>query len=288
VDVGAVSHIGKVRDANEDAYVVCRAGRFLERLLSNLPESVLAQRFEEPGYILLVADGMGGMAAGDVASHTALTTIIQLVLNAPKWALKLDDPATREAEIREMWERARGYLAGVHAAIRRRAASDPSLAGMGTTLTGAYSVGADLFVLHVGDSRAYLFRGGRVQRITRDHNLAQSYVDLGILRAGDVEAHRLRHILTRAVGGPDEEVHGDLHALRLAHGDRLLLCTDGLTNLVDEEEMAEVLGTSGSSQEACQKLVDLALDYGGTDNVTAIVASYAVSEGVADAYGSLA
>lgn len=274
IDTAARTHIGKVRETNEDGYVVCRAGRYLERVTSSLPESVLAPRSEDTGAIMMVADGMGGMAAGEVASHTALATMIKLILNAPRWALAFDDPATRVAEIEEVWQRAREFLAKVHDAVRQQAAADPSLAGMGTTLTAAYSVGTDLFVVHVGDSCAYLCRNGRVEKITRDHTLAQSYVDLGILEEGDEKARRLRHVLTQAVGGPDEQVHADLHGLAVAPGDRLLLCTDGLTNHIEIDEIAEVLCSSRSSQEACDRLVDLALDYGGLDNVTAIVASY--------------
>lgn len=274
IDVGALSDIGKHRETNEDAYAVCRLGRTVDRVLSNLPESMLPPRSEEAGYVLLVADGMGGMAAGEVASHTALAKTIQLILNAPKWALKLDDPATRETEIEAMWQRARDYLAHVHAEIRGQAERDPNLKGMGTTFTGAYSVGSDLFVLHLGDSRAYFFHDGRVKKITRDHTVAQSYLDMGILRESDEETHRLRHVLTRAIGAPDESIDADMHALTVSRGDRILLCTDGLSNLVDEEEMAEVLATGASSQDACRMLVDLALDYGGLDNITAVVASY--------------
>jgi len=275
IDLGALTDIGKHRETNEDAYAVCRIGRTVERILSNLPESMLAPRSEEGGVVMMVADGMGGMAAGEVASHAALARTFQLILNAPKWALRLDDPATRESEIAEMWERARGYLRRVHAEIRSWADQDPNLKGMGTTLTGAYSVGSDLFVLHLGDSRAYLLHDGKVRKITRDHTVAQSYVDMGILRESDEETHRLRHVLTRAIGGPDDTIDADIHALQVVRGDRVLLCTDGLSNLVDEDEMAEVLSTGASSQDACRMLVDLALDYGGLDNITAVVASYA-------------
>ncbi len=273
-DVAAITDIGRVRETNEDAYLVGRIGRYFERLSSNLPDVLVPARSEECGTLMMVADGMGGMAGGEVASHTAIARMVQMVFASPKWALKLDDPSTREAEIQQMWARGRAYLAAAHAAVRGRAAADPNLAGMGTTLTSAYSVGTDLFVLHVGDSRAYLFHDGRVQKITRDHTMAQSFLDMGIIREEDSEAQRLRRVLTQAVGGPGEEVDADLHALKIGHGDRLVLCTDGLTNLLDEEEMAETLGAGGSSQDACRALVDLALDYGGLDNITAIVASF--------------
>src|SRR5262249_49203593 len=269
IDVGALTDIGKHRETNEDAYAVCRIGRTVERLLSNLPEPLLAPPCDESGRVVLRAAAMEGVAGGEVASHAALAKTFQLILNAPKWALRLDDPATRETEIAEMWERARGYVSRVHAEIRGWADKCPNLKGMGTTLTGAYTTGSDLFVLHLGDSRAYLFRQAKVCKITHDHTVAQSYVDMGILRESDEQAQRLRHVLTRAIGGPDDTVDADIHALQVGPGDRVLLCTDGLSNLVDEEEMAGVLATDASSQDACRMLVDLALEYGGLDNITA-------------------
>ena len=278
LDVGAVSDIGKVRPSNQDGYVVCRLGRSLERVSSNLPEAALASRSEEAGYILMVADGMGGAAGGEVASTTALTSAIRLVMAAPKWALRLEDPATREAEIQQMWERGRGYLAGIHAAVKKLAAADPSLAGMGTTFTSAFTVGTDLFVIHVGDSRAYLWSGGSLQRITRDHTLAQQYVDLGVLDESDPATNRFRHVLTQAVGDPHDELRASLHALRVADGDRLLLCTDGLTNEVGDEELSDLLGRDVPSQAACDAMLKLALDRGARDNVTAVVARFFVSE----------
>ena len=274
LDVASLSHIGLVRETNEDAYVVVRTGRYMERIESNLPESLVAPRTEESAHILMVADGMGGMAAGEVASRTALATAVRLILHAPRWALKLDDPATRETEIAQMWERARGYLSGIHAAIREQAERDPSLAGMGTTLTGAYCVGHDLFVLHVGDSRAYLFRRNELNKITRDHTIAQEFEDAGMVTSGDQLDDRLRNVLTRAVGGPDDEIEGDLHHLRLAAGDRLMLCSDGLTGMAGEAEIAEILAVARSSEGACQALLDLALERGGRDNITVIVATF--------------
>jgi protein phosphatase len=224
----------------------------------------------------MVADGMGGAAGGEVASSTALTSAIRLVLGAPKWALHLEDPATREAEIQQMWERGRGYLAGIHAEVKKRAAADPSLAGMGTTFTAAFTVGYDLFLIHVGDSRAYLWSGGRLQRITRDQTLAQEYVDLGVMQEDDPAALHYRHVLTQAVGDPQDELKASLHALRVADGDRLLICTDGLTNEVRDDELRDLLGRDTPSQAACDAMLQLALERGARDNVTAVVARFLV------------
>jgi serine/threonine protein phosphatase PrpC len=276
VEVSALTHRGNVRESNEDAFVVFRTGRYLQRVMSNIPEPDLPSRFEPAGHLMIVADGMGGHRAGEVASRTALMRALELILGSPKWVLKLDDPATRESEIRELLERSRGYLAGVHAAVREQAAGDSELAGMGTTLTGAYSLAADLFVLHVGDSKAFLLRGGTLRKITSDHTVAQRYADLGVIPQADVPGHRLHHVLTRAVGGPDEELEGDLHHVSIEHGDRLLLCSDGLSDTANEAELAAVLAEHPSSDAACRALVGLALQRGGRDNITAIVAGYAL------------
>jgi protein phosphatase len=274
VDVSAATHIGKRRENNEDSYLVVRIGRYLERLCSSLPESDLPPRSEESGIIMVVADGMGGMAAGEVASQTALAKVVQLILRDPRWSLRFADVETREAEIQELWDKARVFLAAIHALVREQAAADPRLAGMGTTLTGVYSLGSDLFVTHVGDSRAYLCRDGAVAKITRDHTMAQNFVDMGVMKEDEARSHRMSHVLTQALGGTGDEIQGDLHALEVKAGDRVLLCTDGLTNLMDPEEIAEILTQATTSKQACDRLVELALDYGGLDNITAIVASY--------------
>jgi len=273
VEIAALTDIGRVREINEDAYLVSRIGRYLERLSSNLPET-LVPHVEESGYIMIVADGMGGVEGGEVASRMALTALIKEMLRSSKWALNLDNPSTRDTEIRELTERAKRYLAAMHDAVRDRAARDPQLAGMGTTYTGAYSLGSDLFALHVGDSKAYLFRNGALLKITHDHTVAQRYADMGMISPEEVATHRMHHVLTRAVGGPDEELEGDLHHLEIRHGDRLLLCSDGLTDMAREEEIAAVLDAQPTSGGASQALVDLALERGGRDNVTVILSNY--------------
>ncbi|TMQ48849.1 MAG: serine/threonine-protein phosphatase [Candidatus Eisenbacteria bacterium] len=275
-EVGALSHRGRVRDANEDAFAVFRMGRYLERVTTNVPEAEFPSRCDEAGHVMIVADGLGGHEAGDVASRSALVNTFQFILRSPRWVLKLDDPATREAEIQELFERSRSYLATVHDALRRQASGDPRLAGMGTTLTVAYLVGRDLFVVHVGDSKAYLIRGGTLRKITRDHTVAQEYADLGMISQEEVASHRMHHVLTRAVGGPEVELEGDMHLLAIEHGDRLLLCSDGLTDMASEPEIAAVLEAQPTSDGACRALVDLALERGGRDNVTVIVAGFTV------------
>jgi len=275
-DIAARTHPG-ARPNNEDAYVACRLGRFMERISSSLTERELPARYDDSGHLLIVGDGVGGAAGGEVASHTALLTLVGQILRSPKWALKLDDPATRETEISELIARSRAYLQQMHAVIRERQAEDPRYEGMGTTFTSAYTVGGDLFIMHVGDSRAYVLREGRLFRITRDHTVAQEYADLGKLKQSEVGQHPLSHSLTRALGAPVDLLQSDTHHRDIEDGDRLLLCSDGLTKVASEEDIAATLGANPSSEDACRALVDLALSRGGPDNITVIVAGYTVS-----------
>ncbi len=144
---------------------------------------------------------------------------------------------------------------------------------MGTTLTMACSLGMDLLIAHVGDSPAYLFRGGKLHRLTRDHTVAQAMAGHGAIATRDIPP-RYHHMLTHAIGIRDAGTQPDICRLHLCDGDRLLLCTDGLTDMADDATIGAVLQNQGSSEDACQALIDLALERGGKDNVTVVVADY--------------
>jgi len=277
VEIAARTDRGKRRERNEDAYIVFRSGRFLERIQSNISEEELGSRFDLAGYLMAVADGMGGAAGGEVASREALVEALRLMLRQPKWLLSLDDPQTREADIQGFFERTKLYVAGMHAALLRHGSEDPTVAGMGTTITVAYSLGSDLFVVQVGDSRAYLHRNGALRHITRDHTVAQSLADAGAIPQEDVAIHPDRHVLTRVVGGHGGSIRGDTHHVPLEPGDAVVLCTDGLTEVAEDEEIARILTDAPSSEAACASLIQLALDRGAPDNVTVIVARYAAA-----------
>jgi protein phosphatase len=274
VDLAALSHPGRVRPHNEDHYLVLRAGRYLRTWMTNLPEGSVPREFEETVYGMAVADGVGGRAAGEVASRLALTLLVELVLDTPDWIFSADEP-----ELTEVFHRAAWRFRTVNAALLERARRDPALAGMGTTLTVAMSLGPDFIVVHVGDSRVYLLRRGVLHRLTRDHTLAQELADLGRLPDEDVATHALRNVLTDAIGLWEEGGEPDVRRLPLADGDRLLLCTDGLTEMVDDATIAAELGRDRPAAEICQALLDLALDRGGLDNVTVVVAGYRIPEG---------
>ena len=269
VDIAALSDPGKVRPHNEDHYLVVRSERALETLLTNLPPGRVPSRFAEVGYGMVVADGMGGAAAGEVASQLAISTLVNLVLHTPDWIMRIGD-----AEAKEVMRRMTDRFQLVDANLREQAEIDPSLAGMGTTMTLAASVGYDLILAHIGDSRAYLLRDGELHQMTRDHTLVQGLVDLRVIRPEQVATHRLKHVLTRVLGASADQMEAEVQRVFLADKDQVLLCTDGLTDMVDSAAIAAGLRHAKSSEEACRALVDKALENGGVDNITVVVARY--------------
>jgi serine/threonine protein phosphatase PrpC len=270
VDLAALTHRGRVRAENEDHYLAVRFNRSLETLFTNVGESLLEPRFEETGYGLLVADGIGGAVGGEIASRTALCKLVELVVNTPDWIMKIgrgDEPAILQ---RRMTQRFRQ----IDETLRKQAKNDQSLAGMGTTLTVAMNLGSDAFIGHIGDSRAYLLRGSKLYQLTRDHTMAQAMIDAGITNPQDAVTRAMRHVLTAALGSTGEQVDPQVQRLRITTGDQILLCTDGLTEMVSEDIIASVLREANTASDACHKLIDLALSAGGSDNVTVVLARY--------------
>lgn len=270
VDLGAISHQGHVRENNEDSYLVMRFGRSLENLLTNIDPDLLDRSYFMNGYGMLVADGMGGMAGGEVASRLALTKLIELIVDTSDWTLALK----RQRDVTSVLERMTERFLEVDDVLRKEADSDQTLRGMGTTLTVAGAMGNDLIIGHVGDSRAYLLRGDSFEQLTTDHTLAQALIDAGVASRDDPASRSMRHVLTAAVGSLGEQVDPQVQRLKLNAGDQLLLCTDGLTEAVEDEIIARVMRESTSSQSACQALVDLALASGGSDNITVVLARF--------------
>lgn len=259
---------GKIRETNEDQFVTATLMRALWIEQSSLQQAQMHYG-DERGHVFIVADGMGGARAGEKASAMAVGAIENLLLNALRWLLTLD--GSEEAEVLRDFKLA---LRSADARVCEAAASDPGLAGMGTTLTMAYSIGPDLFVAHVGDSRCYLQRGGVLHRLTHDHTLVSELVEKGLVQPEDAGAHPFRHVITNVVGGPKAGIHAEVHRLQVERGDTLLLCTDGLTGMVADDEITSVLQSSATPQEASEQLVRRANEQGGKDNVTVVVARY--------------
>ena len=269
IDVAALSHVGHVRANNEDQFFVTKLVRSLETMLSSLPPGDVPHRADEVNYVMVVADGMGGHAAGEMASRLAISALVSLGLDLPDWIFRVDEKSAPEIE-----RRARQIGQQVGSVLFQRGQADAALRGMGSTLTAVRSYGHDLLIVHVGDSRAYLLRARRLHRLTRDHTFAQMLVDCGQLEPSEIESSGVSHVLTNALGGSTEVVDVDVDLARLENGDRVLLCSDGLTDLVDDETITRVLLESPAATDACSALVTLALDRGGRDNVTVIVAGY--------------
>ena len=265
VSVGAATHRGLVRQENEDNFLVARRARRGEVLLSSLPAECLPSG-EEVAYLLMVADGIGGEAFGEVASRLVVTKIWELSGRSTSWLMKLHDPGSREPYMRVQL-----YADMLQAAFREAQSGGVLAEHSGTTCTVAYVIGRHAIVANVGDSRAYLFRGGRLRQLTRDHTVAQQLIEMG------VPAEQARHfgnVLTSHLGAHAFEVHLDVHCVRLREGDSLLVCSDGLTDELPEETLAAELGGAGSPEERCDRLIRLALDHGGHDNVTVVLASF--------------
>ena len=270
VELAAASHRGLVRVNNEDHYLALRFGRSLETLFTNLAEGLMEPSFDETGYGMLVADGIGGMAGGEVASRTALSRLVELVVSTPDWIMNW----SRDDDAMIVQQRMTERFRQVDDTLREQAQNNRSLAGMGTTLTVAVSLGSQALIGHVGDSRAYLLRGNKLHQLTRDHTLAQAMIDAGIANPEDAATRAMRHVLTAALGSTGEPVNPQVQRLLITGDDQILLCTDGLTEMVKEDVIASVLRKGKTANEACHDLIDLALNAGGSDNVTVVLARY--------------
>jgi PPM family protein phosphatase len=208
--------------------------------------------------LLAIADGMGGHAAGEVASAVAISAI------AP-----LDRQNLSDGEA--MLDALAAAVAAARSTLHDMSVADPSVEGMGTTLTAMLWSGADVAVCHIGDSRAYLLRDGTLYQITRDHTLIQSLVDEGRLSPAAAANHPQRSLIIRALqGSTDADPDLGMHEAFL--GDRYLLCSDGLTDVVDDEAVAAALSSVPDADQAVRQLIELAIDNGGPDNITCIVA----------------
>jgi len=271
VECAGVSDRGLVRPDNEDHFLVARFGRFLKPMFTNLtgPDSEAAT---DGGYAMVVADGVGGSQSGEIASALAIRTFRKLVLDTCDWII-----SAGTSEAKRVMARMAERFPQMDAALIAKAEADPRLKGMATTLTLACSYGASLVLAHVGDSRAYLFRAGQLHQLTRDHTQAQALMDEGtILRLEDASAV-FRRTLVRALGSSAGLCHADVDHLTLLDKDQVLLCTDGLTEMVDAAAIAVILRDAPDVAEACQRLVAAALKNGGRDNVTVTVARYSIT-----------
>ena len=217
----------------------------------------------------MVADGIGGSAGGEQASALAIDSVETFILEAFKWfaQFKGKEPDQVLADFQNA-------LGQANVRILAEAAARPELTDMGTTLTLAYSLNDVLFVAHVGDCRCYLWRNRALYRLTRDHTLVDEMVQRGVLSAEEAARHKWRHMVTNAIGGASAQITVEVHKLRLETGDTVLLCSDGLTEMVAEDEIMQTLQDQADPEQACKHLVARANERGGKDNITVVIAQF--------------
>ncbi len=241
MDIGAMSHVGKVRDINEDSYC------FLEKDYD----------------LFIVADGLGGHSAGEVASLLAVDNIRDHII---KYISVNMEKQLIKGIIYEAFNKANE---NIYSYAKENFFCD----GMGTTATLALRIGSTLYMGHVGDSRAYIIKDNNIKQITLDHSLVAELVRSGNITEAEAIKYPWKNIVTRALG-IDESIKVDIFTVSFSSQDILILCTDGLSNFVDKYEIERVALEIDDSNEVCERLVSMANKRGGYDNITVLVAKY--------------
>jgi protein phosphatase len=253
--------VGRTREHNEDSFLVADLSAGVHAQEAGMLAHVLGPR----GSIFMVADGLGGAAAGELASEMAVTVVLDEMrerwVKSPK-----SDEATFAAALKAAAETANGR-------IHEFASQHPEHRGMGTTATIAGLLGDTLYLVQVGDSRAYLIRDGHAQQITKDQSLMQRLIEAGEMTPEEAERSERRNIILQALG-PEPSVKIDLTFQPLRRGDTLVLCTDGLSGLVRPDQIAEVASAESDLSVVCTRLIDLANENGGPDNITVVAAHF--------------
>lgn len=265
IDVFGVTHPGLVRHANEDHFLLGSLHKQFVIHGTSLPDAeTLPQRSERIAFFGMVADGVGGSSAGAQASQRALAAVVEYVTHSAL-CFHAIDPANEDRFLSELQESA----TRAHEAVQAVARVEPGSKAPATTLTLGIWVWPRAYILQVGDSRAYVFREGELQRITRDQTFAEDMVDRGALTPEQAAESPLRHVLSSAIGG--STTLPVVSRVKSTRDSIWLLCSDGLTKHVDDNRIADRLRTLTSSEQACRALLQDALDGGGSDNITIIV-----------------
>jgi len=265
IDVFGLTHPGRVRASNQDHFLIGSLRKRMNVLLTSLPDiEKLPAESERLAFLAMVADGVGGHAGGEEASRLALEAVTQYMTNS------MHCYYTADASDDQAFTQALADAALLtHQDITARAKRDPDRQKMATTLTLLLGVWPRVYILQVGDSRSYVLRDGRLMQISRDQTMAQDLVDQGVLSLAEAPATRWAHVLSSAIGGP--QTRPVVTGLDNRWGDVHLLCSDGLTKHVSDEQIAERLRSMTSARQVCEALLQDALDGGGSDNITVVV-----------------
>ncbi|MDQ6633159.1 MAG: Stp1/IreP family PP2C-type Ser/Thr phosphatase [Gemmatimonadota bacterium] len=261
VHVFGRTDVGRTREHNEDAFVVAD----LTRANATLQPEVRTHEVGDRGSLFMVADGMGGAAAGEIASAMAIDVILREVTDAVSRAGGPSEEIFATAIKRA--------TAAANSHIHTFALEHPEYRGMGTTATVAGVLGDTLYLAQVGDSRAYLIRNGVGQQITKDQSLMQKLIEAGELTEEEAEQSERRNIILQALG-PEATIKVDLTHQRVRRGDVLVLCSDGLSGQVRGDEIARIVSEEKDLMAACKRMIDRANENGGPDNITVIVARF--------------
>ncbi|HEY5489861.1 MAG TPA: Stp1/IreP family PP2C-type Ser/Thr phosphatase [Gemmatimonadaceae bacterium] len=261
VHVFGRTDVGRTREHNEDCFVVAD----LTTMNATLQPEVREHRPGPRGSLFMVADGMGGAAAGEIASQMAVEVVLE-DLDA-RW--RKSEATDADAFVTAL----RAAVELVNTRIHRFAMEHPEFRGMGTTTTIAGILGDMLYLCQVGDSRGYLVRGGVARQITKDQSLVQRLIDAGELTPEEAEVSERRNIILQALG-PEPMVKVDVTVQQLCRGDTLLLCSDGLSGLVRTDDISRIVSEAPDLVSACKNLIDLANENGGPDNITVITARF--------------
>jgi serine/threonine protein phosphatase PrpC len=274
MDCFGLTDVGRRRASNQDHYLIADLNKSLRVHSTSLNlEDETRLYGGSQGKLLLVADGMGGEAEGERASTIAVDQLATYVLNSLSWCYRLE-----ESSENDFAEHLKEALQSCQDSIKTFANQRPGASGMGTTMTMVYIVWPRAFVVHVGDSRCYLLRNGRLEQITVDHTMANLLAETGQLSRDQARRSPYGHALWNAIGGKSDDLSVDVFKLSLERGDVLLLCTDGLYDMVSDERLTDVLSLKQSAETICRKLVDMANAQGGRDNITVIVAQFLSSQ----------
>jgi protein phosphatase len=259
---------GRARSVNEDHFVISELTKCL-RIRSTSVRQTEVRPGDGRAYLFVVADGMGGHQGGSKASALTVQWIEDFIVNNMSWPFP--QRKWEEDQILDDFQRA---FRRADDMLFEEADRHSELLGMGTTVTTVYCFGHNLYLGHVGDSRCYLLRGEELRRLTSDHTWVERMLQEGALRRDEIAQHPFRHVITNAVGGSEPGVQVDTQKLRLLAGDQILLCTDGLTEMVSDEHIQEILQSSSDVQAACESLVARANARGGRDNITCVLARF--------------
>ena len=268
IDSFGLTDRGQERENNEDQFLIADLDKSALIRQTSLADKDFTRLFGGPqGHLYAVADGLGGVAGGQRASGLTVRTLVRYVLGTLPWFYRLG------AEDHDLADELRAAVEACQDDVAKAGAAEPGHGRMGTTLTLAYILWPRMYVVHAGDTRAYLFRGGLLHQITTDHTYAQKLVEQGALTPEQAERSPYSHTLYKCVGAGRAAVAADVHKARLKPGDTLLLCSDGLCKIVPDARITELLAGS-TAQEAARRLVDAANAAGGPDNITAVVARF--------------